>query len=378
MKLNIAILLSLSLMLVAVAGAYAPATPIGMATDGIVVTEHRIMVIQGGERLTVSESVMFNNTGDGVFEGKVQVRIPGDACFEFATGQYHVRGGEDAHVYWSLVLYPGESALVGLVYGVTPQVSGLIWKTSIFEIELQYLTDKLILTAITEKDVMASAAGLMVIQESRYNETVSMNEALFVGVNMAPQRVELAIEWTKASTATAKYVGGIALVMVLIALPILKSRGIKKEGREELEYRNEALLSTLNQIEDDHRAGETPEVEYRELKSEYENQVIKIMKKLDEIREDAAELRAKRTVSRKVDKARMPDIKVKKPEAKESIRELKGKKDALISMLKQIEDNYKAGAITKNEYQELKSEYEDKAIKIMRRLDEVGQGRKDR
>ncbi len=70
----------------------------------------------------------------------------------------------------------------------------------------------------------------------------------------------------------------------------------------------------------------------------------------------------------------MPDIKIKKPGAKENIKELKIKKDALISTLKQIEDDYKAGAITKGEYQELKSEYEDSAIKIMRRLDEVRRG----
>ena len=337
MKLNIAILLSLSLMLVAVASA--ENAPPGMAAGEIVVMEHDIEVRQEGGVLIISESMLFSNVGDEVFEGKVIARIPSDARVKSATGHYHVHGGEGAHVCWSLVLLPGESVRVGLVYTVMPQVSGFIWKNSIFEKELQYPTGRLILTVMTEKDVMASTADLMVMQESGYDEAVGMNVALFVGVNMPPQMVELVMKWTEVYTA-AKYAGGIALVMMLIALPILKNRGIKKEGREELEYRKEALLSTLNQIENDHRAGEISEVEYRELKSEYENQVIKIMKKLDEIREDVAEL--------------------------------KGKKDVLISVLKQIEDDYKAGTITKNEYQELKSEYEDEAIKIMRRLDEMG------
>lgn len=365
MKLKyIAILLSLSLMLVAVAGAdYA--SPSMMAGE-IVVTEHHITVIQEDGRLTVSESMVFNNTGDGIFEGKVIARIPGNARVEFATGHHYVHGGEDAHVCWSLVLPPGESTGMEVVYTVTPPVSGRIWKNSIFEKELQYHTNMLILTVMTKKDVVASTPDLRVMQESRYDEARGMSVALFVGVNMRPQGVELVMKWTEVFEV-ATYVGGIALVMVLVALPILKSRGIKKEGREELEHRKEALLSTLNQIEDDHRAGEISEVEYRELKSEYENQVIKIMKKLDEIKEDATELRVKRTVSRRIDE-------VKKPEAKESIRELKTKKEALLSTLKQIEDDYKAGEISEVEYQELKSEYEDEVIKIMRRLDEMRWG----
>lgn len=373
MKLNYLLSFCFILSLILVAGAHD--APPGMAAGEIVVMEHDIEVRQEGGILIISESMLFNNTGDGVFEGKVITRIPGNARVESATGQFHVHGGEGAHVCWSLVLSPGESARMGLVYTVTPHVSGLIWKNSIFEKELQYPTGRLILVAITERDVVASTAGLTTMQESEYDETLGMNVALFVGANMPPQRVRLAMEWTEVSTA-AQYAGVIALVMVLIALPILKikSRGIKKEGREELEYRKKALLSTLNQIEDDHQAGEISEVEYQELKSEYEKNVIKIMKKLDKIREDTAEPETKRAASRSPDKVHMPDTKIKKLGAKENIKELKMKKDALISMLKQIEDDYKAGAITKGEYQELKSEYEDSAIKIMRRLDEMRRG----
>ncbi len=364
MKLKyIAVLLPLSLILMAVAGAYD--APIGMAVaDNVVVMEHDIIVEQEGDVLVISESMLFNNTGDGVFEGKVIARIPANAIVESATEHYYFHGGEDAHVYWPLVLSPNESVRMELVYTTMPPVSGTIWKNFIFEKELEHLTGRLILRVISEKDVVATTVDLMTMKESTYNETMGMNVALFVGVDMPPQRVGLLMKWTEIFTL-AKYVGGAALVVALIAFPILKSRGIKKEGHEELEYRKEALLSTLNQIENDHRAGEISEVGYRELKSEYEEKIIQIMKKLDKIGEDVAEREIKMEESKKLDKA-------EKPEAKESIRELKMKKDALISMLKQIEDNYKAGAITKDEYQKLKSEYGDIAIKIMRRLDEMG------
>jgi len=247
--------------------------------NGVVVTEHYITVVQEEYgKLTVSESMVFNNSGYEVV-GRAVAWIPIDGVIEYSTGRYERDGN---YVYWMVELPPGESIRMDLNYVVSSPAQGIVHKKVLFEKELQYHTNTLILTAVTKKGVEATTTDMRVMSPSTYDEGENVNIAHFVDTDMHPQKISIVMEW--ASREIIPYVGVAVVAAVLIALPLLKGGYIKKEDVKELETGREALLSVLSQLEDDYKAGKISEEEYQEIKSEYEEKVIKIMKKLDKMK----------------------------------------------------------------------------------------------
>ncbi len=264
--------------------------------ENIIVSEHSIMVHQIGKRATFRESMMFSNVGDDVFVGELVAALPSGAYNIIVTMPanddnltvipYFQKGN---NIYWDAKIGPHEAIQINVEYQSDVQPSGILQKQIAIEKELRYYTQVLSVVVITTAEADVIAPPLITMGPRTYNEEFDAYISSFTGSNLMPQKIALTLtEQGAIDLETTLFVGVICIVAALIAVPFLKGREIKlfkKEDAKTLEKKKVALLTVLNELDKDYKAKKINMVEYQDLKSKYEKEAIRVMKKLDKIKE---------------------------------------------------------------------------------------------
>jgi len=266
-------------------------------SENIIVSEHSIMVHQIGKRATFRESMMFSNIGDDVFVGElvaalpsgaynIMVTMPIDDAGNLTAVPYVQRGDK---VYWDSEIDPNETIQINVDYQSDVQTSGILQKRITIEKELKYYTHVLSVVVITTAEGDVTAPPLITMGPTTYNEEFGAYVSSFMGFNIMPQKIVFTLmEPEVVGWETLLFIGVVCIVAALIAVPVLKGREIKlfkKEDAKTLEKKKRALLTVLNELDKDYKAKKISKAEYQDLKSEYEKEVIGVMKKLDKIKE---------------------------------------------------------------------------------------------
>ncbi len=270
-------------------------------SENIIVSEYSIMVHRVDERAIVSESMMFSNVGDDVFFGElvaalpsgahnIMVTMPIDDAGNLTAVQYTRQGD---NIYWISEIKPNETVQIEIRYQSDVQTSGVLQKSTIIEKELKYYTGNLLLVIITKTKADVSASPLVAMSPTTYNEEFDAYVSYFLGSNIMPQKIVLTFtEPEVVSREGILLAGVICIVAALIAVPVLKGKKIKfkeiklfkKEDVKTLEKKKGALLTVLNDLDRDYKAKKINKAEYQDLKSKYEKEAIRVMKKLDKIK----------------------------------------------------------------------------------------------
>jgi len=266
-------------------------------SENIIVSEHSIMVHQIGKRATFRESMMFSNVGDDVFVGElvaalpsgarnIMVSMPTDDAGNLTAVPYFQSGD---NVYWDSKIYPHETIQINVDYQSDVQPSGILQKQIAIEKELRYYTQVLSVVVITTTEADVTAPPLITMGPRTHNEEFDAYITYLSGSNIMPQKIVLTLaEPDVVSSEVILLAGVLCIVAALIAVPVLKGREIKlfkKEDAKTLEKKKVALLTVLNELDKDYKAKKINMVEYQDLKLEYEKEAIRVMKKLDKIKE---------------------------------------------------------------------------------------------
>jgi len=270
-------------------------------SENIIVGEHSIMVHLVDQRARFYESMAFYNFGDDVFFGElvaalpsgaynIVVTMPIDDAGNLTAVPYVQRGDK---VYWDSEIDPNETIQINVEYQSDVQTSGILQKSTTIEKELRYYTGALFVVVITTTEADVTAPPLVAMGPSIYNEEFDAYVAYLSGSNIMPQRILLTMKGPEVlSRESILLAGVICIVAALIAVPVLKGREIgfreiklfKREDAGTLEKKKKALLTVLNELERDYRAKKINKADYQDLKSKYEKEAIRIMKKLDKMK----------------------------------------------------------------------------------------------
>ncbi|MDI6888569.1 MAG: hypothetical protein QMC78_02585 [Methanocellales archaeon] len=270
--------------------------------ENIIISEHTIMVHQVDKRARVYESMAFSNIGGDAFFGElvaalpsgarnIMVTMPIDDAGNLTVVPYVQRGD---NIYWDSKIDPHETVQINVAYQPDVQTSGVLQKSTTVEKELRYYTQLLSVVVITTTKADVTAPPLVAMGPSIYNEEFDAYVAYLSGSSIMPQKIVLTIKGPEMVSYDAILLAGvICIVAALIAVQVLRSKEIKfkeiklfeREDAKTLEKKKTALLTVLNELERDYKAKKINKAEYQDLKSKYEKEAIRIMKKLDRIKE---------------------------------------------------------------------------------------------
>lgn len=157
------------------------------------------------------------------------------------------------------------------------------------------------------------------------------------------------------------------LIVILIAM-ILLSRARLKESKkpseaedeepadseeelEELEKKKAKLLKAIKKLDKDFEEGLIDEDVYNELRNGYKSKAAEVMKQIDVVAVSA------------------PGV-TKTPKISPERASLMEKKEKILKSIKKLDSDYEEGLLDEDVYQDLRKSYKEKAVKLLKELDE--------
>ncbi len=265
-------------------------TQIALAEE-IVVSEHNINLHILKEK-NVFETVSYTTESNKSFSGTIKAWIPDGAInisINEIAGELELiplnfqRQGNIAS--FNLTILPLNSTSISISYEMTP---GFFEKQFEFNIETFYPVESLSAVIISQSNFNITTSdnvGFMMpsryVQAKDYYITVLANQRVLNGqekISIKFAEVKATLTPTRSPEPPGQldispYLFTAMLLIVALAIVLVFFwRGKKKTPGDDAEYKaeSEALSATLKEIEEDYKAGDLSEEEYKKLKGEYE------------------------------------------------------------------------------------------------------------
>lgn len=264
-------LLSLLLMLVVLAQN-------ASAEDEVFVAEHAIRLhIFSHNELYVFETVDYAIESNKTYQGTINAWIPQGAAnisiadSDLAPLDFNMRGNLAS---FKLAIPPSNLTTVFISYDLRIEPAGFLDKQFQFETMTSYPVDWFSIRIISQSNFNVTASDNMkMLMPSSFIEQFNAYLTVIGNKEALNSQEKILIKFTQ-SQDILPYIGIAILAVATIAIILVVIlRGKKKSSSADAQY--EALAATLKAIEEDYKAGELTEVEYKKLKSEYEGRMAR-------------------------------------------------------------------------------------------------------
>ncbi len=250
--------------------------------DDIAVTFHHLILQPKENMIKVTEIIVFKNAGNKAYNGnELGIRLPAQyKNLQTSIMSCCLTQIEEGFIFDPMQpIKPNESYQVDFSYELIAQNSDYE-----FERGLNYHTH--FLTVLIEKDgVSSKEANNLIKKEDLTFENKQYSAFESSNLNKDENIALVLSGFTSEETKKWIWVGESLILLVIVIIGVFSLK-FKSASEEDLTAKKEAAFVVLEELEKDYNEGKISDEDYEGLKSKYEAEAMRILKKIEKLTKD--------------------------------------------------------------------------------------------